>query len=143
MLRNPHGPRKPSAIYSAAPFSKDCRGKQNRENNIHGKAACTSFLPRSSQIIGSDEESIENSEFSWEKNFKQLSKGSQNTCGRSTSHAHQHPWKLSWCLKKRLSLATYGNIYGTHMEHTCIVILRFHYLTNINTYNVPDFSTFF
>lgn len=39
------------------------------ENNIHGKTAFTSFLLRSSQIIGNDEQSIENSEFSWEKNL--------------------------------------------------------------------------
>lgn len=63
-------PWKPSNIYNATHFSKDFGGwggMCNLENNIHGKTTFTSFLLRSSQIIGSDEESNENLEFSWGK----------------------------------------------------------------------------
>lgn len=61
MLLNQCGPRKPSNIYSASHFSKNFggSGKCNLENIIHGKTTFTSFLLRSSQIIGSDEKSIE------------------------------------------------------------------------------------
>lgn len=61
-------------MYSTIHFSKDFREKNcTRENNIHGKTTFTSFLLRSSQIIGNDEESIENSEYAGGK-FKQHSK---------------------------------------------------------------------
>lgn len=62
------------AVTRQLTFQRNSVGQKcTLENNIHGKTTFTSFLPRSSQIIGSDEESIENSEFSWEKKktFKQ------------------------------------------------------------------------
>lgn len=62
-------------------FFKGLQGEKkcSLENNIHGKTTFTSFLLRSSQIIGSDEESIENSEFSWEKNLNNAQRSLQNT----------------------------------------------------------------
>ena len=81
-------PRKPSNISTATHFSKDFRGEKkcNLENNIHGKTTFTSFLLRSSQLIGSDEESNENSEFSWEKNLNSSQRSPQNTCTQEPMH---------------------------------------------------------
>lgn len=80
-------PQKPSNICRATHFSKDFVGEKcNLENNLHGKTTLTSFLLRSSQIIGSDEESNENSEFSWERNANHSQRSPQNTWIQETTH---------------------------------------------------------
>lgn len=104
------GAGRPLNIYSTTHFSKDCRGKEcSLENNTHGKTTFTSFLLGSSQIIGSDEESIENSVLSWEKNLKQHSeKPSKYMCSKNQKVVGNH----HRIFKKLLNLATYGNLHS-------------------------------
>jgi len=61
------------------------------------------------QIIGSDEESIENSEFSWEKkNLNNSQRSFQNTCIQEITHIKS--LEIIVISKNLLNLTIFGNL---------------------------------
>lgn len=85
--------------------------------------------------MGSDEESNENSEFSWGKLLNNSQRNSQNTSIQEITHTkvpgnHQDIWKKNYYI-------------WPNMETCTVILLYFNYLINNSIYNVPEFSRFF